>query len=132
MAYKNPEDKKAYYRRNAVHIKATSKINLRKIIKRNKEYVAAIKENSPCKDCGLLFPPFCMDFDHVRGAKLYHISGGVARGWSIEKLQAEIDKCDLVCANCHRIRSFNTHDRCKIVESKIRGPKERILMESRR
>lgn len=57
----------------------------------------------PCADCGGSFPPECMDFDHVRGDKrkgvgaLVHVSERV--------LLMEIAKCELVCANCHRIRT---------------------------
>jgi hypothetical protein len=55
-------------------------------------------------DCGIKWPKECMDFDHVRGAKLYNI-GTSCRWVSTEKLEAEIAKCDIVCACCHRIRT---------------------------
>ncbi len=59
----------------------------------------------PCADCGGSFPTECMDFDHVRGKKLYNISQMYAlyKPWAV--LKKEIDKCDIVCSNCHRIRS---------------------------
>jgi hypothetical protein len=57
----------------------------------------------PCADCGGTFPPECMDFDHVRGEKLFNL--GQCSGRSIVALGAEIAKCDVVCANCHRIRT---------------------------
>lgn len=44
-----------------------------------------------------------MDFDHVRGTKKFNISDAGAKN-ALEVI-AEIDKCDLVCANCHRIRT---------------------------
>jgi hypothetical protein len=46
-----------------------------------------------------------MDFDHVRGTKVADLARlRLARGgWS--KLVAEIEKCDVVCANCHRLRT---------------------------
>jgi hypothetical protein len=76
---------------------------------RNRSIVIEIK-HSPCADCSQIFPPVCMDFDHRTGEeKIYGRTGGVARlvntGSSVEKLLAEIQKCDLVCANCHRIRT---------------------------
>jgi hypothetical protein len=57
----------------------------------------------PCMDCGNKFPPCAMDFDHVRGAKLFDIGRGKQR--NRPELVAEIAKCDVVCANCHRIRT---------------------------
>lgn len=72
-------------------------------------YVTAIKSETPCSDCKRFFPPICMDFDHVRGVKTEEVSRLLADGVVIEVLQAEIDKCDLVCANCHRLRSQATN-----------------------
>lgn len=61
-------------------------------------------KNKPCADCGRTFPSECMDFDHVRGKKELPI-GTAARWTSVGRLQAEIDKCDVVCACCHRTRT---------------------------
>jgi hypothetical protein len=44
-----------------------------------------------------------MDFDHVRGSKLMEVSRLV--GASAQRLRDELAKCEVVCANCHRIRS---------------------------
>ena len=59
----------------------------------------------PCADCGGKFDPVVMDFDHVRGEKLFNISVGVGTGQGIRKILAEIEKCEVVCANCHRLRT---------------------------
>jgi hypothetical protein len=58
----------------------------------------------PCTDCGQNYPPFVMDFDHVRGTKVRGV--GEMRLYSTDRLIAEIAKCEVVCANCHRIRTF--------------------------
>ena len=58
----------------------------------------------PCVDCGNLFPPVCMDFDHVNGEKVANISE--MKTYTMERIKEEIAKCDIVCANCHRIRTF--------------------------
>lgn len=63
----------------------------------------------PCADCGNMFPPECMDFDHVRGEKLFAIGNGAVRHYSLARVIAEIAKCELVCANCHRIRTRRRH-----------------------
>lgn len=58
----------------------------------------------PCMDCKQTFPTECMDFDHVRGKKLTPINTQTANK-SKGPLLEEIKKCDLVCSNCHRIRT---------------------------
>ncbi len=56
-------------------------------------------------DCGNKFPPECMDFDHVRGEKLFNICSNKGRQQGWKKVLVEIAKCDLVCSNCHRTRT---------------------------
>lgn len=69
-----------------------------------KEKVRVEKEK-PCADCGVSYPYYVMDFDHL-GDKEFNISEYTAKyGWA--RLKKEIDKCDVVCANCHRIRTFS-------------------------
>src|SRR4051812_13140661 len=61
---------------------------------------AAITEakKAPCKDCGQTYPSYVMDFDHVRGQKCFDI--GNSTRYALGVIYAEMDKCDLVCANC--------------------------------
>src|SRR6266851_610304 len=59
----------------------------------------------PCADCGGEFPPFLMDFDHVTGDKLDDICGMRMRTVGRDAIQAEIDKCEVVCATSHRWRT---------------------------
>ena len=61
-------------------------------------------KNSPCVDCGGSFEACVMDFDHVRGVKKDDVSR-MAR-YKLSTILEEIAKCDLVCANCHRIRTW--------------------------
>ncbi len=74
-------------------------------------------KNKPCLDCGRTFPPECMDFDHINPAtKSFTISYRVVScGCKSEKAKetilAEIAKCRLICANCHRIRTAKQHRR---------------------
>lgn len=92
-----------YYKNNSEYF--LNKNRLRK--KLLSEFVNNIK-NNPCMDCGIKYPPVAMDFDH-RENKLYNISEMVMyKGSSKKNILKEIKKCDLVCANCHRIR---THER---------------------
>ena len=74
--------------------------------KLKKEYLIGVK-NKPCMDCGQYFPSYVMDFDHKIGTKkLANIAHMSVRNWSLKKIKEEIKKCDIVCANCHRIRTY--------------------------
>jgi hypothetical protein len=73
---------------------------------RNQRFIAEFKVGKACLDCKNVYPPFVMDFDHCRGEKVANISSLVMNAKSLNKILAEIQKCDLVCANCHRMRTF--------------------------
>jgi hypothetical protein len=61
----------------------------------------------PCQDCGGSFPPWVMDFDHRDPAeKPFNVMTGRAMLMSRARLTAEIEKCDIVCANCHAARTY--------------------------
>lgn len=72
-----------------------------------RDYIRLGKVGIPCTDCGGTFPPTCMDWDHLdASAKEFNISGDSTRElYSYDKIDAEIKKCELVCSNCHRIRT---------------------------
>lgn len=73
---------------------------------RNRRYVHELLADSPCVDCGER-EISTLQFDHVRGTKTRSVSLMVSSAAAISTLQAEIDKCDVVCGNCHRIRTSN-------------------------
>jgi hypothetical protein len=88
----------------------------RQAIRREKRnaFLATVK-SKPCMDCGGIFPAECMDFDHVRGIKLLNVSQMIL--CKEEIVREEIAKCDLVCANCHRIRTVKRErDRIRTVK----------------
>jgi len=67
-----------------------------------KEMLDALRE-VPCLDCGGRFPTCAMDFDHMRN-KLFGIMGSYMSK-TMEQLLDEVEKCEIVCSNCHRIRT---------------------------
>lgn len=77
------------------------KINTKRILERNREYIIAYLKLHPCIDCKEKDIEV-LEFDHQRD-KLFNVAE--FRGHSIENLQKEIDKCVVVCANCHRRRT---------------------------
>lgn len=60
-------------------------------------------KSAPCTDCGGRFPTEAMDWDHVRGQKVMGI--GYMNMAPRDRLCEELQKCELVCANCHRVRT---------------------------
>lgn len=71
------------------------------------ETINQIKATTPCADCGGTFHPVCMDFDHRDPLlKVSGISEMIQARLSLDTIMKEIDKCDLVCANCHRLRTY--------------------------
>lgn len=58
-------------------------------------------------DCALTFPYYVMDFDHRPDeVKLFNIAEYARLKPSMAQLEAEIAKCDVICSNCHRIRTY--------------------------
>lgn len=58
----------------------------------------------PCADCGGRFPPYVMDFDHRDPTSKKHNLSEMTR-LRPERIKEEAAKCEIVCANCHRIRT---------------------------
>lgn len=76
--------------------------------KKGIELIRSLK-NFPCMDCGKRYPPCVMDFDHrdPRTKRIWsHNSGMTALSTaSTKRIKEEAAKCDIVCANCHRVRT---------------------------
>jgi hypothetical protein len=105
MAYKDLEKERACKRRwyqNNREVYLTRN-------KRKKEVLRNVMrdhKSKPCADCSGEFPYYVMDFDHREDeTKTAHVSRMIEK-MSLQKLLEEIEKCDVVCANCHRIRTF--------------------------
>lgn len=74
-----------------------------------KALVLAAKQK-PCMDCQGCFHAEAMEFDHRNGLlKLFNLSQAGNR--PLDVVKAEIEKCDVVCANCHRVRTFKRRRR---------------------
>lgn len=75
--------------------------------KRNKSFIAEYLKLHPCIDCGNN-NIIVLDFDHLDASiKITEVSYMVNSGWSLENIIKEIAKCEVVCSNCHRIRTHN-------------------------
>lgn len=88
------------------HGKAKAKERNQALYARRRAIIEEAK-SSPCLDCGIKYPPYVMDFDHRPSeTKSFTISENILSK-SDDLLILEIQKCDVVCANCHRIRTHN-------------------------
>ncbi|HEV3468287.1 MAG TPA: hypothetical protein VG148_03125 [Pyrinomonadaceae bacterium] len=84
-------NKRAYLDRNA-----RTYLRHRKLIRDAK--------SRPCADCGVQYPYYVMDFDHRAGEVKSFEMNSVSRK-TVREILREIEKCDVVCSNCHRERT---------------------------
>lgn len=91
---------KQYHADNAKKINADKVNKNRERYRAKREYLVNYLRENPCVDCGETRVA-CLEFDHVRGEKVDKISSIINRGW--DQLLAELEKCDVRCANCHAI-----------------------------
>ena len=96
---------KNHYEQNKAKIIARSKISNIKIRKELTKFYIESK-NKPCIDCGSEYPHYCMDFDHMPGFIKKDDVANLIRNGSKRLLEEEIAKCELVCAICHRKRTW--------------------------
>ena len=71
-----------------------------------RDFIQKYKEYHGCMDCGGKFPYFVLDLDHRDPHDKKYALNRIHLLASWDKMVEEINKCDVVCANCHRIRSF--------------------------
>jgi hypothetical protein len=100
-----------------------------KRIARDRRFIAEYLEGHPCVDCGEA-DQRVLDFDHV-GDKTHDVCEMVARGLPIATLRAEIARCEVVCANCHRRRTAKraAWKRLDLATASFRNWKERRNVE---
>lgn len=81
-----------------------NKENNKKKIKKRKAFIDSIKLKAGCIDCGYAVHPEALQFDHLPGRiKEFEISRSHLK--PLRQVLKEIDKCEIVCACCHAIRT---------------------------
>jgi hypothetical protein len=103
---KNPDKERAnqqrYYRKHKVVYAERRKLWRRGRVAR----LVAMLKAAPCMDCHQSYAPCVMDFDHRPGEdKSFELKTPNMVHFKMETIMTEIAKCDLVCANCHRLRT---------------------------
>ena len=81
------------------------KVKDRRINRRG--FILSLKDGKPCADCKTVYPHYVMDFDHLPQFKKEFTISNEGEAFSEEKILKEVSKCELVCSNCHRIRTWN-------------------------
>ena len=114
MPLKDPEARRAYHREymrswyqknREIHIARVNRVTVR-ARERIQRYYIDVQKSRSCADCDGRFPPYVMDFDHVRGKKVSILAKLRSGRASLARVAAEIEKCELVCSNCHRVRTY--------------------------
>lgn len=69
----------------------------------SKEYIRNLKISCSCGENEYI----ALDFHHIKESeKEYHIHTLIHHGYTLEKIKEELDKCEIICANCHRKKHF--------------------------
>ena len=105
MPYKDREKQRQY--QAEWHLKNSS-VRKEKRDARKEAFKAQVdeyKRKTPCADCDINYAPWQMQFDHVRGEKIEGIAQLISNK-QFGKVWEEIEKCELVCANCHMDRTY--------------------------
>lgn len=91
------------------HCRECERKKMAQLYAANKVFIQEYKLSRGCTDCGYNAHPEALEFDHLpEFVKKFNISANISR--PREQLEREIAKCEVVCANCHRVR---TKDRGK-------------------
>lgn len=109
------EKRKEYYEKRMAEKPELRTIQNNLSIERYKkiqEFLRNFKLSIGCKDCGYNSHHAALEFDHIHNNKEIN----VCNAKSIERAKIEIQKCEVVCSNCHKIRTFN-----RIQEKKLKN-----------
>lgn len=103
MPYKNKEKQikyqEEYHKKTWQQRKSKHKNKKRERIQKNREWYIEYKKNISCK-CGESHPS-CLDFHHINNDKEFNIGDMIGQGYSVKTIKKEIDKCEVICKNCH-------------------------------
>lgn len=102
MPYADPEERREYRRAWYALHKESEKNHVKRRKLEIKRWIRNYKNNLKCSRCSENHPA-TIDFHHVnKGTKDSEIAHFVAEGYSINRIREELDKCEVLCANCHR------------------------------
>ena len=109
MPIKDPNKRRAYQREYHKRYYLDNAEKYKSQRKWAREFIARVKSLSQCVDCGES-DARVLDFDHVHGKKVGNVSDMANGSYSIDAIKKEIRKCEVRCANCHRIKTIERRD----------------------
>lgn len=119
MAYKNVEDEREYqkghYQRNKELYKERARNNTKIYRERNKDFILEYKRQHPCVFCGFS-NPVALDFHHKDSEEKDENISKMMNGCSIKTILLEIEKCVVLCSNCHRILHSKEEDYAPVAQ----------------
>ena len=95
---------KEHYRNNKQSYLERALIRNTRVNAENKQLLYTYLSEHPCVDCGET-DVRVLEFDHIRGTKSTNIARLLNNAVSWFTIEKEISKCEVRCANCHRIKT---------------------------
>lgn len=105
MPHKKPEEARAWRRRwwaARPDMREKQRVSANGRARALRVFLNEIKLARGCVDCGYDVHPAALDFDHVTGAKTRLVSFAKSKAQALR----EIEKCEVRCSNCHRIKTW--------------------------
>jgi hypothetical protein len=106
MPYKDPEKQRLAQRKHYEQNIDRYNTQLEQKRAQIRGAVYTYKESHPCVDCNGYHPYYMMEFDHLDGHVKVDTVSRLVRTSTLEKVMDEIVKCELVCSNCHKQRTW--------------------------
>ncbi len=108
MPILDPEKRRAYRRDWYSKNKISEKKHVKKRKVRIRKWINNYKSQLKCETCSESHPS-TIDFHHVSG-KDFEIGYMVSNGYSTKRIQKELEKCKVLCSNCHRKEHYRNHN----------------------
>jgi hypothetical protein len=106
VAYKDIEKQQQYQRDWYQRNKERRLKRQRELRDIQRQIIAQEKVRRGCAHCGYRESPVALDAHHHNGDKEFEIGKAVVARKSIEEIMIELAKCEILCANCHRIEHY--------------------------
>lgn len=116
VPFKDPQKRKEYQRKyhsrwyQSNGERRRKQVNARR--RRTREWIHDLKSEGECVECGLSgsIAPWALDYHHLDGTvKDASVSYLVGNGYGRKRIEKEIEKCELICSNCHRTRHYQEY-----------------------